>query len=134
MSAVMIPGPNPFDQQPDDFSASEILPEQFTIRPATAAEIARMQETVLDEATRITAGDRQRYYGHPADNHGNTAELWSDYMLRRFGPGAPNLDARDVCLMMILLKVSRDANARKRDNLVDICGYARNAEQVEEPR
>lgn len=94
--------------------------------------------TILDEAAEVTAGDRQHFYGHPADNHGNTAELWTSYLMRRFVEGfngrigMVKLNARDVCNMMVLLKVSRDANRPKRDNLVDICGYARNAEQIEE--
>jgi len=87
--------------------------------------------TILQEAAEVTAGDRQKFYGHPKDNHGNTAALWGAYLTRRFGAGV-TLDARDVCLMMALLKISRDANRRKRDNLVDIAGYARNAEMVDE--
>jgi len=87
--------------------------------------------TVLEEAADITAGSRQELYGHPRDNHGSTAQLWGAYLTRRFGREIP-LDARDVCIMQVLLKVSRDANERKRDNLVDICGYARNAEMLEE--
>lgn len=85
--------------------------------------------TILDEAAEITAVDRQKAYGHPADNHGATAAMWSAYLGKRLG--AP-LTARDVCLMQIMVKVSREANAPKRDNLVDICGYARNAEMIEE--
>lgn len=87
--------------------------------------------TVLDEAAKVTAGDRQRYYGHPRQNHGNTAKLWAAYLARRFGQDL-DLGPRDVCMMMVLLKVSRDANRPARDNLTDIAGYARNAEMLEE--
>jgi len=87
--------------------------------------------TILEQAAQITAEDRQRFYGHPADNHGNTAALWSAYVRRKFGVDL-ELSARDVCMMMVLLKVSRDANKPQPDNLVDICGYARNAEMVQE--
>jgi len=111
----------PLSSQPSDFDARTMLPEQFAPPP----------ESVLAEAARVTAGDRQRYYGHPSDNHGNTAELWTAYLRRKYGI-TQALGARDVCMMMILLKVSRDANAPKRDNLVDVCGYARNAEQVDD--
>lgn len=89
------------------------------------------ENNILLEASRVTSGDRARYYGHPADNHANTAEFWVAYMARRFGIRVP-LNSRDVCNMMVLLKVSRDANAPKRDNDVDICGYARNKEQIEQ--
>jgi hypothetical protein len=89
-------------------------------------------DTILEEAAHITATDRQRAYGHPSDNHGNTAALWKAYIERRFGVSLGDFDARDVCMMMVLLKVSRDANLRTHDNLVDICGYARNAEMIRE--
>jgi hypothetical protein len=85
--------------------------------------------SILTEAERITQADRQRYYGHPHDNHGNTAEFWRSYIKRRFGLDV-RLTAEDVCMMMILLKVSRQANRSHRDNLVDIAGYARNVEQI----
>lgn len=88
---------------------------------------------VLLEAQHITAGDRQRYYGHPLDNHGATAALWTAYLRRRrMLPHGTALSARDVCMLNVLQKVSRDANRQHRDNLVDIAGYARNAEMVDE--
>ena len=89
---------------------------------------------ILADADQITSVDRQRYYGHPLDNHGNTAALWTAWLKRRFPElaGEWQLDARDVCWLMILLKASREANLRNRDNLVDACGYARNAEMVEQ--
>ena len=91
----------------------------------------QVNETVIQEAQRVVDGARQTHYGHPYDNHSNTAELWTSYLRRRGLLMAP-LIARDVCMMMVLLKVSRDANLPKRDNLVDIVGYARNAEMVQE--
>lgn len=107
--------------------------------------------TILDEAAEITSGQRQTHYGHPRDNHGCTAALWTAYLVRRAQArlremqSRPHddgcelehlltLDGRDVCMLNILQKASRDANLRVRDNLVDIAGYARNAEMVEEER
>lgn len=91
-----------------------------------------LPQTILEEAAEITAGDRQKFYGHPRDNHGNTAEFWTAYLKRKYG-AAFALDAEDVCFFMALLKVSRQCNRPKRDNLVDIAGYIRNAEMVTEP-
>lgn len=84
-------------------------------------------ETVLEEAARIVDGDRNAAYGDPAGNHGTTAAMWTAYLQRR-GLLTGELDARDVCLLNVLQKTSRDAHWRQRDNLTDICGYARNAE------
>lgn len=86
-------------------------------------------ETVLDEAARIVDGDRNAAYGDPAGNHGTTAALWTAY-LRRRGVLTGDLDARDVCWLNVLQKASRDAHDRRRDNLVDVAGYMRNAEIV----
>lgn len=90
-----------------------------------------MVDNILVTAKDVTENDRQRYYGHPLDNHGSTAALWKAYLERKYGISF-GLDARDVCMMMILLKVSRDANKEAVDNLVDIAGYARNAQMVEQ--
>lgn len=89
--------------------------------------------TILDEAARLTSSDRQRDYGHPYDNHTTTAMMWSAYMSRKLGI-VMVFDATDVCVLNILQKLSRHANSPKRDNLVDVAGYARNAEMVEEAK
>ncbi len=85
---------------------------------------------VLEEAAEITSKDRRDFYGLPAENHGCTAELWTAYLRRRLaGSSDPDLDAVDVCMLNILQKVSRLAHSRQRDGLVDIAGYAANAEE-----
>lgn len=86
------------------------------------------------EAAKIVNGDRQKDYGPPKFNHGCTAALWSAYLGRRSMASGFSfqLDARDVCMLNILQKISRDANKRKDDTLVDIVGYALNAKMVEE--
>ncbi len=118
-------------------------------------------KTILDEAGHLTAGDRQAAYGHPRDNHGCTASMLSAYLVRRGEatidrdladkgvcvetgdrefwlrvrsvlPYLLTVDDEDVCMFNVLQKVSRHANFRKRDNYVDIAGYARNGEQCGE--
>lgn len=115
-------------------------------RRGIAAILNRSEEaplrTVLDEAAAITSGARRSHYGHPQDNHGCTAALYTAYLRRRgllapdgkYSMGGPEVDAHDVCILNMLQKISRDANLRTRDNLVDIAGYARNAEMLTEPR
>lgn len=43
-------------------------------------------EGILDEAKRITAGERQRDYDHPLPNHNRIAVLWNAYLSMRKGP------------------------------------------------
>lgn len=84
----------------------------------------------LDKAKSIVCGDRARDYGRPSENHKSTADLWTAYL--RLPPGT--LDARDVCVMNMLQKMSRDRWSRIDDNPVDWAGYAQNAAWVGDPR
>lgn len=100
-------------------------------RPATPYEAAMVTSpspdrppTVLDEAAAVVDGPRRADYGTPSENHGRTAALWSAYL------GIP-ITARQVCMLNVLQKISRDARAAKRDNLVDIAGYVRNVEMIQ---
>lgn len=85
-------------------------------------------ETVLEEAQRIVLGARRDDYGTPLENHSRTAALWNAYI----GSSIHVLTARDVCMLNILQKVSRDRHCPKRDNLVDIAGFALNAAMCSE--
>lgn len=71
----------------------------------------------LTEAASVVKGERQDSYGPAERNLSRIAELWSSYLGR-------NITARNVAVMMILLKAARDAHKSKHDNMVDICGYA----------
>jgi hypothetical protein len=92
-----------------------------------------MTETVLEEAIRITGGDRQRDYSHPLDDWTCTGRLFGaliDRWLRChhpevLAPGAvvPDMPAELALLMMEPVKLSREFHQRKRDNAVDGAGY-----------
>jgi hypothetical protein len=89
----------------------------------------------LDKAAEIVSGDRQRDYGHPRENHGCTAALWTWYLHRRDQAGGGNvtIDAQDVCVLNILQKLSRYANRRTDDSITDVIGYALNMAMIAEP-
>lgn len=90
-----------------------------------AAPTMTEREKLLDEAKAIVCGDRDQQYGKPEDSFYVIAELWSAYTLSK-------IDERDVAMMMILLKVARDVSGEpKRDNLIDIVGYAACAAECE---
>lgn len=86
-------------------------------------------DTVLGEARSIVDGERQAAYGHPKANFDCAAWMISAYLTKR---GTTRIDAHDVAMLQILNKVAREAHSRKRDNIVDIAGYARTAEMVDE--
>jgi hypothetical protein len=80
-------------------------------------------EDILAEASRITRGSRQAQYGPPDQDFRRTAGMWSALFLSKLKDGV-TFEPRDVALAMILLKTSRETHQRKRDNWVDIAGYA----------
>jgi hypothetical protein len=81
-------------------------------------------ESILDEAKRITSGERRRDYDHPLGNHQRIADLWNAYLGVRKDPYAP-ISPLDAATMMVFLKVARAAHSPTRDTYVDIAGYAR---------
>ena len=91
-----------------------------------AAKGGEKFDGILDEAAHVVNGPRRHYYGHPYENHGCTALLLSAWFERRFGFRV-EFTRRDVCMINILQKVSRDCGTPSHDNLVDIAGWAENA-------
>lgn len=77
-----------------------------------------MSEDILQEALRITTQDRNRSYGPPEEEFKRVAAMWSNII------GATVLP-KHVALCMIALKINRALHSEKRDNWVDIAGYAR---------
>lgn len=102
-------------------------PHQWEIKE----KVSKVKSAVLTEADEIVNGARQDTYGHPADNHGCTAEMWTAYLNRKYDIDL-DLDARDVCWLNVLQKISRDAHLEKRDNLVDVVGYVANIEIIDD--
>jgi hypothetical protein len=84
-------------------------------------------KSILEEAGQII-DNRQRDYGEPADNLRRIAEIWSVQLGRKL---CAEITPRDVAMMMIGLKLAREVNTPKRDNCVDIAGYAELAAQFE---
>lgn len=84
-------------------------------------------ETILQEAQRLVHGDRGAAYGHPLDDFSRTATIWSAIL------GAP-VTAEQVGLCMIGVKISRQCNSPKRDNMTDAAGYAATVQMVVEER
>ena len=77
-----------------------------------------MLKTILEDALHITNGAREESYGSAEDSFGLIARYWSVYL-------GIELKAHDIAVMMILLKVARQQYRHKKDNLIDIAGYAR---------
>lgn len=73
---------------------------------------------VLLEAFKLTSGDRQNAYGAPDQDFARTATMWGALKGVEF-------TTEEVAAFMICIKLSRNTHQTKRDNMVDIAGYAR---------
>ena len=98
--------------------------ESFTIptlnlKASTTIEGEGLKTTknILEEANSITSGERQKMYGKPEDNFKHIAEIATAVFGYEITP-------EQIAMVHICTKLSREMNAHKRDNLVDLAGYA----------
>lgn len=94
------------------------------------------RESVCYEAMGLVFGSRRWAYGHPLDNFNLIADLWEPVLRRMVKDGRTRPTHTEVGLLFVLTKIAREMNSPKRDNIVDIAGYAEAAwqAQVEEKR
>lgn len=88
-------------------------------------EYVQEGSTILEEAEKLVGGDRQIDYGHPRENFADVAKAW-EAVLRV--PVTP----LQVIQCMTMLKICRANQGYKRDTFIDIAGYARCAELIQE--
>lgn len=81
--------------------------------------------SVLAEADGLIFGPRQADYGHPRTDFTRTGRMWAAIL------GIPEVTAAQVGLCMAALKISREVNHHKRDNLVDAAGYIGTVAMIE---
>lgn len=78
-----------------------------------------MSESILEEALRLTTGDRQKVYSHPGDDFAKVAEMAGPILRSTIDPRLRH------SLYMIQVKIARLLNTpTHRDSIVDIAGYA----------
>ena len=82
---------------------------------------------ILQEADKLTSGDRNIDYGHPLDDFTKVVE-----MAKSLGLVQESYTVRNHCIYMVLVKLSRELNKPKRDNVVDAAGYLRTLEMCDE--
>lgn len=77
------------------------------------------REECLEEAKKCVCIDRNAQYGEPEDNFKIVSEYWNLYL-----KGRNQLSAKDVAIMMTLLKVARlQTGNDKDDSYIDAIGY-----------
>ncbi len=88
---------------------------------------SKKQATILSEAEGIVYGARQEDYGNVKTNFSNIARQWSVVL-------GVDVTPEQVGLCMIQVKIARQMNKPKRDNLVDIAGYAATIEKMQKEK
>jgi len=79
---------------------------------------------ILDEAIRLTTGDREQQHGDPRRTFDRIARQWGAYL-------GTEITAHDVCLMMTLLKLVRAGSGEANDDdYIDGAGYIALAAEV----
>jgi len=96
---------------------------------AAEQAIAEAPVTILQEAQALVHGERSADYGHPADDFAAVAEAFNAYIKKKYYI-VNLLESADVPIFQMIVKIMREAHKPKRDNLVDIAGYAATLEMV----
>ena len=91
------------------------------------SDLSMTQNSILTEADKLVSTDRQEDYGHPFDNYTAIAKGASVI----FGH---EVTAEQCALFMMWVKMCRELNKNKRDNRVDIAGYAKVLDMIIETR
>lgn len=83
------------------------------------------RKEILDEANRLTHGDRNKNYGDPKKNHERIAGLWSIYL-------GFEVTAAQVAICLALIKIARLIETPDHlDSFVDLAAYAGIAGEIE---
>jgi hypothetical protein len=73
---------------------------------------------ILDEAKRLTHGDRNKNYGKPLTNHQRIAGLWSIFLEQEISPA-------QAAMCLALVKVARLIETPDHeDSPIDMAAYA----------
>lgn len=78
-------------------------------------------------AANLVTGDKQDLYGHPLDDFTRAGKIWEAIL------GVP-VSAEQVALCMVGIKISRQTNRAKLDNVIDGIGYFFTLAMVQEER
>lgn len=84
-----------------------------------------MSKSILEQAQELVNKDRKKQYGNPVKawrRIAKTASLLTGH----------NLTPADCIKVLMATKLIREQHSHKRDNLVDLCGYADILQQIHE--
>lgn len=88
---------------------------------------------VLEAAKKCVCGQREQDYGSPENNFETIGKLWGVYLAAahtNWSFPINGITAKDVAVMMSLLKIARIATGSNADSFVDLAGYAACAGEI----
>jgi hypothetical protein len=96
--------------------------EQRADATAVVNVVQKIGDDLMQEAWELTNGDRHQAYGTAEEVFRAYGLIYTGFLAHKLKPGVV-IDAADVALLMTGLKLAREANNPKRDNVVDAHGY-----------
>ena len=85
------------------------------------------KKNCLQITDELIHGDRQEQYGMPISDFSRTAKIWGAILGIEVTP-------EQVALCMVGVKISRECNQHKDDNIIDGIGYFGTLEMIHEYR
>jgi hypothetical protein len=91
------------------------------------------EPSVLLDAYNVVHETRDPEYGPASEDFEALGIIWATLLNRwlrtQEEATIPNIPPRVVGNLMIALKINRDVHFPKRDNMIDVAGYAENVER-----
>lgn len=103
--------------------------------PLIPSQTSQTQQTQMphEEAAFLVHGDRQADYGHPYDNYKRLSLVWTGLLDDRLKTHEV-ITPEDCTMMLAAMKLVRQMNHPKRDNIVDTHGYLMVHDMIGEER
>ncbi len=95
----------------------------FSLGETAKAEPERVAKKTLRQAAEAVCGDRNDSYGPPIEDFSTQADMMSAYLSRTNGTFV-RVRPSDIAVLMVIVKIARQAHQPKTDNWVDLAGYA----------
>lgn len=96
---------------------AQLKPEKQKSKPEKQKSKLEKQKSILEEANEIVNGSR-------ATDYGDAVESFKKISILATAMSGEVLSPLTCCLVLKAVKLARETNKHKRDNLVDECGYA----------
>lgn len=96
--------------------------------PLKPEKVEEDKRTVCEIADNLVSTERQKTYGHPYDNFKDIGRIWGTIL------NLEDIPPEKVGLMMIGVKIAREKFLPKRDNRIDLCGYAKTIDIIHQKK